>query len=224
MATVLSSILERSVKKGMYIGVSWGETDKGVVDQVSIRKKLDVKVVPLLGGMGEIETGIHTNSIARSLAGKFSGTSFVINAPAVLESGVSRELMERDRSTRKILSLWDRIDIAIVGGGDLSRKASVYKYGSLTGEELEYLKTCGAVGEIHLNFIDADGRGVENKIDERLIRMSIEGLHRIPLVIFLIVGSRKIQSIDAALKTGVVDFFITDESTAEGLLRFTHRE
>jgi DNA-binding transcriptional regulator LsrR (DeoR family) len=223
MATVMRNVLERVIEEGDHIGVSWGETDKLLVENLQFRKRINVKVVPIIGGLGEFETGVNTNSIARTLAERIGGSSYLINSPAVLDSREIREIIEKDSNTSRIKQLWERLTTVIVGAGDLSEESSAHKYSILRDDELDYLKSLGVVGEVNLNYINSLGESVANKIDQRLLRMSLSSLKKIKNLILVAFGRRKVRVIMGALRGGFVDVLITDEMTAREIMRSSDR-
>ena len=98
MAVSLAGLLERFLKDGDFLGVGWGTTLKSVAGYLEPDKRIDIKVIPLLGGLGKTDIQVHTNSVAKSLADRFGGTSYVLNSPAVLDSREAKEMLEKDSS------------------------------------------------------------------------------------------------------------------------------
>ncbi len=217
-ASIVSDLLERLVKNNDYVGVSWGETDKKLMDSIKTNKNLGINVVPIIGGMGAIESGVFTNAIAKTVADKFHGKSYLINSPAVLDSESIRRSIEKDSNTIRILKLWEELKVVLVGVGDLFHKPSVRKYEIFTEQELAYLKDLGVVGEMNINYLNAEGEHVPNDLDSRMIRLSLEQLEKVENVILFTFGTGKLRGTRAALLSGAADIFITDADTAELLI------
>jgi DNA-binding transcriptional regulator LsrR (DeoR family) len=217
-ATIVSEILERLVKNNDFVGVSWGETDKKVFDSITVKKNLGINVVPIIGGMGAIETGVFTNAIAKTVADKFHGKSYIINSPAVLDSESIKRTIEKDSNTIRVLQLWEKLKVILVGVGTLDEKSSICKYNILSKQELAYLRDMGVVGEVNINYLDKDGRHVPNDLDKRLIRLSLEQLERIENVILFTFGTKKAEGTKAVLRSQVADIFITDADNAKLLV------
>jgi DNA-binding transcriptional regulator LsrR (DeoR family) len=85
MAHVLSEILARLLSRGSTIGVSWGETLKAIGEHLRAIPGRDVRVIPIIGAMGMVDTGIYPNSIAREFASRLDGTPYLVNIPAVVD-------------------------------------------------------------------------------------------------------------------------------------------
>ncbi|MCL6087487.1 MAG: hypothetical protein M1475_03665 [Actinobacteria bacterium] len=218
IADLLSSILDRIVANGDYIGVSWG-TSLGVISEhLNVEKKENIKVIPIIGGLGGIDKGINSNTIAKNFADSFGGISYVINCPAVLESVENKKLLENDVNTNQIFKLSEKIDIAIVGASDLGPESSLYKFSNYSQKDFDYLTGLGVVGVVNLGSIDKNGNHVPNIIDERTIALPIDKLKKIKNVILIAIGMRKKDVIKAALKSKLIKVFLTDEKTAEAIL------
>ncbi len=60
----------KAMKQAERIGVSWGTTLYHVVKEFPFEKKENLKIVPLVGGIGNDKTEIHSNQIAYELSKK----------------------------------------------------------------------------------------------------------------------------------------------------------
>ena len=180
--------------------------------------KVDIKVVPMIGGLGKVGTGVHTNSIAKTLADKFGGISYMIHSPAVLDSKEVKEIIQNDSNTREIIEMSERVSIAMVGMSDIGPQSTLIKTGNFRMEEFKYLDSLGVVGDVNLIFIDENGKHVQNEIDERIITTSIERIKKIENVIGVGFGDRKLKVIFGALRGGIINILVTDEGTARNVI------
>ncbi len=219
LADSLAGILPRVLKDGDSIGVNWGHTLKEVVALMRTSSRVQVKVVPIVGGLGMIERGIHTNSVARGLADALGGVSYVINAPAVLDSKQTKDVLMRDSNTREIFALLERLDCAVFSFSDLGPESSHAAYGVFSDRDLRYLRGLGVVGDVNLNFIDAWGKPVPNRIGDRIIALSVDGIRGIRTRIGVACGKRKAAITGAVLRGGIVNILIVDRQIAQGLER-----
>jgi len=219
MAAPLNDLFERILASGSYMGIGWGSSLKGISDYINVSGKSDIKVVPIIGGLGKIGTGIHTNSVAKSIADRLGGISYVMHSPAILDTKEIKEIVENDSNTREIIKLAEKIDTAMVGLSDIGPDSTLIKTGSFSMEEFKYLESLGVVGDVNLIFIDENGRPVLNKIDERIVRISPERLKKVKNVIGVAFGRRKSKVILGALRGGFINILFTDEKTAENINR-----
>lgn len=219
MGSAVGDLLSRVLQAGDEFGVSWGETLRAVGDSLVIDRPCEVDVVPIIGAMGEVETGIYPNAIAASFAQKLGGKSYLINAPAVLDSAAIRESIERDRNFAGVRQRWQKLAAAIVSVSSVTQEASVSRYSILSREELDHLRELGVACATNFNFIDRHGEPVLSDLDDRMIKMTLSELRRIRNLIVVASGAEKVQSILAALAGGFVDILVVDHDTAEALLQ-----
>ncbi len=219
MASGLNNLLERILEDGSYIGIGWGSSLSSIAKYIKVSGKSTVKVIPMIGGLGKIGTGVHTNSVAKTIADGLGGISYMIHSPAVLDSKKAREIVENDSSTKEIIKLADKIDTAIVGLSDIGHESTLINTGNFSVEEFNYLEGLGVVGDINLIFIDENGQHVKNKIDERIVRVQVDKLKKIKNVIGVAFGKRKIKTILGALKGNIINIYFTDEETARIIIK-----
>jgi DNA-binding transcriptional regulator LsrR (DeoR family) len=218
LAASLSNALQRIVKSGDSIGVNWGLTLKEVIAFMDSPKPLDVKVVPMCGGLGRIERGINTNSIAKSLADVYGGISYVINAPAILDSKETKEVLLEDSNTKEIFELLKGLKCAVFSFSDLGPESSYVKYGLISREEIEYLRGRGIVGDVNLDFLDSRGVHVPNTLYDRVIALPISEIMKIQNVVGIAYGLRKAKIAKAALNGNIFDILIIDLELAEAII------
>jgi deoxyribonucleoside regulator len=217
LSKYLSEILDRIVKPGDYIGVSWGYSLGIISENIELKQKSNIRVIPIIGSLGVIEEGINSNVIAKNFAQGFGGVSYLINAPAVLESIEAKSIMENEENNKMIFELSKNINIAIVGASDLGSKSSLHKFSNYNSDDFEYLTKLGVEGVVNLSSIDKNGNVLPNIVDSRTIALSFDKLRKVKNVILIAVGERKKEVIKAALKSGIVDIFMTDENTARSI-------
>lgn len=217
LSKYLSETLDRIVKPGNYIGVSWGYSLGVISENIEIKQKNNISVIPIIGSLGVIEEGINSNIIAKSFAQGFGGVSYLINSPAVLESVEAKRVMENEENNKKIFELSKNLDVAIVGASDLGPESTLYKFSNYKTEDFEYLTKIGVKGVVNLSSLDKDGNVLPNIVDERTMALSFDKLKKVKTVILIAVGARKKEIIEAALKSGIIKIFMTDEVTARSI-------
>ena len=219
MALELSKIFDRIIKKNDYLGVSWGTTIEAMAKYIRVKRKKDLKVVPITGGAGIEGSGRFSNFVTKAIADQFGGMSYMINVPAVLDSKEARKIIEKDKQLKLLFDLTKRISIALVGLGDISTDMSLCKIGVLKKKDIDYLTRKGAIGMANMLCIDKNGRHLKNKIDERMINIFPEKLiKKVPIRIGVAIGDKKVEAIRAALKAKIINMLITAENTAEKLI------
>lgn len=215
----LTDILKRILKPNIFIGVSWSETFRNVLEYINIGRKFNVNVVPIIGGLELEGSSSNSNFIAHIFAEKIGGINYNINLPAVLDSKEARKIMENERNTKKIKELAEKIELVITGIGNIGPNSTALKGGYFKPDEINYLNSLGIVGSINLNFIDKNGKEVKSSIDDRIIKIfPLEKFKKTENVIGIAFGKDKVEAIKAALKGNIIKLLITDENTARALL------
>ena len=188
MRDSFNNLLSRLLQDGDYIGIGWGYSLRELSNNINIMDLKDIKVVPMIGGLGKTGTGVHTNSVAKKIADRIGGISYMIHSPAVMDSREVKEIMEKDSNVKEIMDMSEKIDTALMGLSDLGSDSTLIRTGSFTREDFQYLKSLGVVGDVNLIFIDSEGRHVPNKLDERIVRVPLERLKDIKNVIGVAFG------------------------------------
>ena len=88
-----------------------------------------------------------------------------------------------------------------------------------TNTHLIQMEQQGVVGDICSRFFDKDGVLCDWDINERLVGISLDQLHKAKNVIGVAGGTVKTAAILAALRGGHLDMLVTDEQTAKAILR-----
>jgi DNA-binding transcriptional regulator LsrR (DeoR family) len=218
IAKSLSGLFDRILKDGDLVGVGWGATLRSVSNHIDPAKKIGIKVIPLLGGLGKTGIEVHTNSVAKNLAERYGGECMVMHSPAVLDSREAKEILEKDSSVSEIFRMFDSIDTAVIGMSDIGLQSTMIKTGNFKESDFNYLKKLGIIGDVNLIFIDSQGRHVKNSLDERIVRAPLEKLKTIRNIIGIAFGNEKIEVIRAALLGRIINILITDEKTAGKIL------
>lgn len=217
-AQSLADVLPRVAGRGALVGVSWGHTLRAVGEEIEGLQTMALDVVPVVGSMGTIETGIFPNTIARAFADRLGGDAYIVNAPAVLDLAATAQALMADSTFAPIRGLWDRLDVAILGASDLGATTSMARDGIFSDEELDQLRAAGAVAATNFQFLDHTGDTVEHTIAHRLVSLSRRQLERVATTIVIAGGSEKVAAIAAVLRSGFVGVLITDERTARGIV------
>jgi DNA-binding transcriptional regulator LsrR (DeoR family) len=108
--------------------------------------------------------------------------------------------------------------MSVIGIGGMHEKSTIFNTGTLTKNDMMYLKMKGAVGDMLSHFIDKHGNLVPNAVEERLISTPLETLKNLKNVIGVAAGETKVEAIRAVLRGGYLNVLVTDASTAKQIL------
>jgi len=211
--------LIRASRGDAVIGMTWGTTMTAVVDALPPRSWPDVTVVQMIGGMGPVGELEHSTELARRAAQKLNATLRLLPAPGIVSTRAAAQALRSDRQIAETLDLATRADVAIVGLGIPLPDAILLRDGTiLTQQDLEHLIEAGAVGDIGLRYIDAEGAPLDLEINDRIIGLTLQQIKDIPRVIGAAGGEAKYEVIRAALRGHILDVLVTDHVNAQALL------
>mgnify|MGYP003383616971 FL=1 len=152
------------------------------------------------------------------MADTVKSRSFPMPLPVIASSKAEREMLHAQAMIRPTLELAARSDVTFVGIGELGPTAPLFIDGFISGDELAELRKAGAVGEIVGWSFDAAGELVQGITNDRVASAPIPDRER-SLVIAAAMGSAKLPAIAAAIEGRLVNGLITDETTAQALLK-----
>lgn len=209
-----AQFVQRLIKNGDRIGVSWGNSLYHMVREFPLDKKNDVKIIPLIGGTGNERTEVHSNQIAYELSKRLGGKCESLYAPSMVETEELHEQIIQLPNIASVLQEGEQIDLALVGIGNPYSMSTMERYGYLNETVLRELKELDTVADINSRFINRAGEIVHHPINNKIIGIGLEQLRQVNIVVGLAFGLHKIESIKAALKGGYIQMLVTDEATA----------
>jgi len=221
LGSVLGDVLGDPAVK--LFGMAWGNTLNIATRFTPPLDRGDLEIVSVMGGLTR-GSDLNSFEITTRLAHLVGARHSFFTAPLYAGSRESRDTVMGLDVFTEVLDKIRTADAIAVAAGDMSKRSLLMRDalpGDVTMEELIAL---GAVGDVLATVIDARGRPVEHRINERVIGMGLEDLHRIPNVILAAGGAHKVPVLRGILATGVVDTLVTEEGTAERLLARAEEE
>jgi DNA-binding transcriptional regulator LsrR (DeoR family) len=215
------AIFDEALKEQSIIGVAWGRTCYEFISYYRSDKVLkDLNVVPLIGGSSQFANYFQLNEMVRLFAEKTNGIPYFIHAPALASSIEEKELFLKSSSMQTLLEKWSNIDIAISGIGALPNFNDTDRETYIGENEIyKELEKNEAVGDICARYFNIQGKFIKDDYYDRVISVPIEDLKKAKRVICVASGIAKTHSILGALRTKIMDTFVTDEQTAKAVLK-----
>ena len=106
-----------------------------------------------------------------------------------------------------------------VGIGQMGDDAPLYEDGFITKNELRALKKAGAIGEIVGWAYDKNGQIINGLTNDHVASIPVKA-NNIKPVYGIAAGTHKVEAIHGALNGKLINALITNENTAEQLLKF----
>lgn len=210
-----SFYISKNINGKKSLGISWGSTLAKFVQEYPYEQHQQLKIIPLVGGMGRSLVEIHSNLLAYQLSQKMNTGCSYLYAPAMVETAELKRRLIESEDIAMVLEEGRNVDMAVVGIGNPYEGSTMATMQYLTGEDLESLKEAGAIGDIGSRFYDQSGNEIKHPLNELVIGLDINEYKKIPEVIGIVEGSHKVESIRAALNGNYLNVLVIDDVTAD---------
>ncbi|MEX6506892.1 sugar-binding transcriptional regulator [Jiella sp. M17.18] len=219
IAEACAAEMERRLRQDapLVMAIGTGRTLKAAVENLPRMTCEQHRIVSLTGNIAP-DGSASVYNVIFSMADQVRARHYPMPLPVVVSSPEERALLHEQKVVQSTLSLAAKADVAFVGIGELGPKAPLLVDGFITAPEREELAGLGAVGEIVGWIFDGQGRVLDCPLNERVASAPIPSIARSE-VIAVAMGPQKTPAIGAAAAGGLVNGLVTDEATAERLLR-----
>jgi DNA-binding transcriptional regulator LsrR (DeoR family) len=202
------------------LGLGWGNTTAYLADYFepqNVEEK--VNVVSLIGNL-MLNVSMNPFLMGQKIAEKLDAPFYNIWAPAIAQTKERADIFKSEPWIHDVLDIASKADINLISIGEVSRSASLFQMGYLSGADLKRLTDKDAVGDILSRFFDSEGTIIEDEIHDRVIGIPLDALcDERKLCIGIAGGPSKTRAIAAAIHQKYINVIITDENTATELLR-----
>lgn len=219
-----ASYLQENIADRSTVGVSWSSTVYHVISAQYLQEKNGVTAVQLMGSIGGSITELDGVSITGRLADVVGGKAHYLHAPMLVANAAACDALLRDPHISKTLEVARNADVMVVSVGVISRNSGQYRTGYLDDEALEYIRGQGAVGDICGSYFSRDGSQVELEMNARTIAIEFDEMKAIPNRIGVSGGPNKALPNIGAVRAGLLNVLITDETTAREMLDLLNDE
>ena len=210
MKTAADYIAPIAQKGGLRIAVSWGRTIEALSAELPNLHTEDNLVFPLFGATDHGKPCFSSNELARGIADKLGAEVRYAWFPYMPDNPDDCNLFKTTSYYKKLQTLWETIDLAIVGIGNTEVL-------ELFGKTFGYREQRSEViGDVATHFFAQDGAFLD--LYDNTLCASANDLKAAKQTVAIACGESKVQAIAGALRTGWIDTLITDEYTAKELL------
>jgi len=214
-ARFLSRFLDRA--PATTIGIGWGKTLSAMAETLLRKPRPTNRFVSVLGSLTR-HAAANPYDVIHQLTWKTGAEGFIMPVPFIADAVADRDLLMAQNSVNKIMSLAKNADLYILGMGTCGPEASAFDSGQVTKSEMDALQDAGAVGDLLGRFFDANGKVVDCEFNDRVLGLDLDVLHERQVTV-IAGGHGKLPAISGALRMGVINTLITDETTAQNLLQ-----
>ncbi|MBA2720383.1 MAG: helix-turn-helix domain-containing protein [Chloroflexi bacterium] len=208
-----ADVLRGAIRDGAVVGIGEGASISAMADAVAADEPIHetgATVVPLAGGYWFAGPAREP---FRRVADGIGGMAMGLLAPGLVDDPATKSALVAHAGVRRILELWDRLDVAVFGIG-----GPIWTAAALGADAAAELDRSGAIGEVLVCPFDIDGRFVCDSLRDRTIAFDARELARIPVRIGVAGGAVKVRPILGGLRGGLLTMLVTDQRTAEAVL------
>lgn len=213
----LSTLLSKPEIK--MFGIAWGSALYHATNAIIPNERKDLEILSIMGGLPQ-GSDVNGFEITSRLSSYFSSKRTYFTAPLYASSEQSRDTIMIQEVFRDVLMKIRRADAIATGVGDASMRSLLIRDGLPKDVTKESLAEAGAVGDLLGHYINARGEFIDHPINRRVIGINPFELRDMPNVILTAGGQHKVPIISAVLKMKIFDIFVTDQRTAESLLKY----
>ena len=206
------------VKDRDIIGVCWGTTLYHLALNLRAKTLKNVQVVQLKGGITHSFNNTYAHEVVELFSEAFSTIGRYLPLPVMFDTVQLKQLVENDKYIKHILDLGRQANIAVFTVGTVKDDALLFRLGYIDDKDKEILQN-RAVGDICSRFFDAKGNICDKELDERTVGIKLDELKAKQTRILVAGSQRKLPAIKAALIGKFANILITDQFTAQELLK-----
>jgi DNA-binding transcriptional regulator LsrR (DeoR family) len=211
-ATVLADTLDADD----ILGMSWGRTLHAMVAYLPDLPACTV--VQIVGSVPSLQLDVNSLELLRRVAERAGGAVHPLYVPMIVESPTVAAALRADPNVSGTLAMFSRLTRAVVGIGSWEPGGSTVR-AALSDVDAAALDKAGAIADICAIPLDREGRVLQvDVLEGRSISITANELRGVPEVIAVSGGRRKVPSIRAALRSGLIHRLVTTEETARLLL------
>lgn len=219
IAQATAAEMERHFKSNhpKIIALGTGRSLRASVEQISPMDCPQHRIVSTLGNMMSDGSATAYNVVIR-LAERVNARHYPMPLPVLARSIEEKALLHNQEPVHNILELVRQADVTFFGIGNIGLEAPLHVDGFVTRDEVRALERAGAVGEITSWVYDREGKLIEGLTNDRVASASLTVNPQKP-VFGIAAGEAKVDAIRGALVGKLVNALITNEFTAEKLLK-----
>jgi len=199
---------------------SWSRTLRHMIDALRPVRTGTATVVEMLGDLGPPDQQYEAARSTQRLATLTGAEPVFLRTPGVVSSKQVREaLLAHDNYAQQALGLLDNLDLALVGVGNCEVVPPLQAGNNFFSEDdLREVVAAGAVGQLCLRFLDAEGTPIASRLDDLVTGVTPEQLRAAKRRWVVAGGPSKYAAIRAVLAGGWADAVVTDAATARWLM------
>lgn len=209
------------------ISVSWGRTldvlSHLLSEELSAGRKCS-KVVMMNGSMANDVGSNKASRIIELLADFFAADGYLLPAPLIVDSAYTANATKNDSHIKYVLDFAEQSDIAVFSLGAVGEDSVLKQRGAYSAKDFNKITEGAAVGDIGGHCYNIDGKITNQKMDKRVIGLSLDKLKNKKHRIGIASGKEKAPAIIGALRGGFINGLYIDELTAREVIELLNKK
>ncbi len=214
-----AGFIEQNVRDGDVLGVSWSSTVFVCAKNLKNNGAKDLTICQLNGSMDVADFSTRAEFIISKIAAVFKAKTSTLAAPMLVDSPEILNSIMADTRIKNSFDIAQRATIGVFGVGSINEESSLYRTGYMSPRILDELHDRKAVGDIAGHFFDKRGEICDQLLESRTLAVPKSAFGSMRLSIALAGGAHKLEAIEGALAGKWCNVLVTDEITAQALLR-----
>ncbi|MBC3765529.1 sugar-binding transcriptional regulator [Neptunicella marina] len=174
-------------------------------------------IVSLIGNIMEDGSASAYDVVVR-VADRVKAKYYPMPLPVFCPTAENKSLLLTQPHIQPIFDLGDKADATFVGIGNLGISSPLFLDGFVNEKEMQSLHDMGGVGEMLSWVFDRQGTIIDCDLNRRVSSKKLNQNSDKP-VVAIAAGELKVHAIMGAMRSGLINKLITNEYTAELILR-----
>lgn len=206
------------------IGVSWGSTLYVCASKLRVAEEVkNISVVQMCGAISMTDKNIYATEIPKKFADAYKGTPYLLPLPAVVDDIDVKNAILKDKNINGIIELGKRANIGLFSVGVFGHNRTLSRAGYISDRKVAELLQKGAIADMLSRIINIKGQICDEELNQRTIGIDLEDLKNKKYSIMVSGGLYKTECMYAALVGGYANVLITDEATAQEIVKLHAR-
>jgi deoxyribonucleoside regulator len=182
-------------------------------------QNLNLGVVQMMGVTQRDDHLIDGPELVQMLAHRMSGHYIYMQAPFIINDPEVHRKLYKEQPFQDVITWVKESSCALVGIGMVDPIDSSLLRTGFSIDSLNELIRCGAVGEICGQPYDEMGQPVQTEKAQKGVSIELNLIKNIPYIIGIAGGIEKASAILGALTGQLINVLVTDQMTAEAILK-----
>lgn len=216
-----ANYIKKILKSNLNIGIDSSSSIRHMSEIFSRTNYLpldDVNLIQIRGSVNKIPYTGSSGYIIGTLAKAIKANEIYLYAPCIVKNSEVKDICMAETNIKETVDYYKNLDVAFVGVGDITELETLISPLNISNKEFDVIQESNAVGDVCFNYFNDRGYFFNHPLKDRVISIQNDELKKTKNVVFIAGGKKKREAILGALKSGIVNSFITDEDTANYLL------